>query len=88
MTDAAPAPNLFGRLKASLADDYELEREIGHGGMAIVFLARDIKHDRQVALKVFRPELALAIGTERFLREIKMAAKLSHPHILPSVRLR
>ncbi len=75
--------DLFERLKAPLSDHYELERELGAGGMAIVFLARDVKHDREVALKVFRPELASSLGSERFLREIKIAAKLSHPHILP-----
>ncbi len=75
--------DLFARLKAPLSDRYDLEREIGAGGMAIVFLARDVKHDRQVAVKVFRPELASSLGSERFLREIKIAAKLSHPHILP-----
>ncbi|MCH8936151.1 MAG: serine/threonine protein kinase, partial [Gemmatimonadetes bacterium] len=80
MTDTA---DLLQRLRSALADQYELEGELGAGGMAIVFLARDIKHDRQVALKVFRPELAASLGTERFLREIKIAAKLSHPHILP-----
>ena len=80
MTDTA---DLFQRLRSALADQYELEGELGAGGMAIVFLARDIKHDRQVAVKVFRPELASSLGTERFLREINIAAKLSHPHILP-----
>ncbi|MCH8145375.1 MAG: protein kinase, partial [Gemmatimonadetes bacterium] len=80
MTDTA---DLLQRLRSALADQYELEGELGAGGMAIVFLARDIKHDRQVALKVFRPELAASLGTERFLREIRIAAKLSHPHILP-----
>ena len=80
VTDAV---DLFERLKASLADQYEVVREIGAGGMAIVFFARDLKHDREVALKVFRPELAVAVGVDRFLREIQIAAKLSHPHILP-----
>ncbi len=75
--------DLLERLKAPLSDHYDLERELGAGGMAIVFLARDVKHDRQVAVKVFRPELASSLGSERFLREIKIAAKLSHPHILP-----
>ncbi len=80
MTDGS---DLLARLKAPLSDHYDLERELGAGGMAIVFLARDVKHDRQVAVKVFRPELASSLGSERFLREIKIAAKLSHPHILP-----
>ena len=71
------------RLKAALADRYSIERELGSGGMATVYLARDLKHDRQVAVKVFRPELAAALGTERFFREIKITANLQHPHILP-----
>jgi tetratricopeptide (TPR) repeat protein len=70
-------------LARALADRYQLERELGHGGMAIVYLARDHQHDRSVALKVLRPELAAALGTERFLREIHIAAQLAHPHILP-----
>ena len=64
-------------------DRYHIEREVGSGGMARVFLARDIKHDREVAIKVLRPELSSGIGKERFLREIKLAARLMHPHILP-----
>ena len=71
-----------GRLRTALADRYRIDRELGRGGMAVVFLAHDLKHDRSVALKVMRPELAASIGTERFLREIQIAAKLSHPHIL------
>jgi len=71
-----------GRLSAALADRYLLERELGQGGMATVYLARDLKHDRQVALKVLRPELAAVIGAERFLREIKTIATLQHPHIV------
>ncbi|MCH7717794.1 MAG: serine/threonine protein kinase, partial [Gemmatimonadetes bacterium] len=74
---------LLDRLKSALADHYDIQRELGSGGMAIVFLAHDIKHDREVAVKVFRPELASSMGGERFLREIHIAAKLSHPHILP-----
>jgi len=70
------------RLTAALADRYAIEREIGAGGMATVYLARDLKHDRQVAVKVLRPDLAAAMGAERFLREIKIAARLHHPHIL------
>jgi eukaryotic-like serine/threonine-protein kinase len=62
---------------------YRVERELGAGGMATVYLARDLKHDRDVAIKVMRPELAESIGRERFLREIQLAAKLAHPHILP-----
>ena len=68
---------------AALADHYRIERELGRGGMATVYLAHDIRHDRPVALKVLRPELAASLGPERFLREIKIAARLRHPHILP-----
>jgi eukaryotic-like serine/threonine-protein kinase len=71
------------RLETGLTGRYTLERELGEGGMAIVFLARDLRHDRKVALKVLRPEISAEIGAERFLREIKMAAGLTHPHILP-----
>jgi eukaryotic-like serine/threonine-protein kinase len=70
------------RLIAALADRYRLERELGAGGMATVYLAHDLKHDRKVAIKVLRPELAAVIGAERFLREIKTIANLQHPHIL------
>ncbi len=71
------------RLTAALSDRYRLERELGAGGMATVYLAHDLKHDRQVAIKVLRPELAAVIGAERFLSEIKTTANLQHPHILP-----
>ncbi len=71
------------RLAAALADRYRIERELGAGGMATVYLAQDLKHDRKVALKVLRPELAAVIGAERFLSEIKTTANLQHPHILP-----
>ncbi len=77
MSDAA------ARLNKALAGNYEIESEIGVGGMATVYLARDLKHDRQVAVKVLKPELAAALGTERFPREIKIVARLQHPHILP-----
>ena len=70
-------------LRESLAGRYDLQHEIGSGGMAVVYLARDGKHDREVAVKVLKPELAAAVGSERFLREIKITAKLNHPHILP-----
>src|SRR5467141_534768 len=76
-------PELEERLRAALADRYALERELGRGGMAVVFLARDLRHDRAVAIKVLRHEIAAALGAERFLREIQIAAKLHHPHILP-----
>ncbi|MEP7326091.1 MAG: protein kinase [Gemmatimonadota bacterium] len=72
-----------GRLAASLADRYRIERELGAGGMATVYLAQDLRHDRKVAVKVLRPELAAVIGAERFLSEIKTTANLQHPHILP-----
>ena len=71
------------RLTAALADRYTIERELGAGGMATVYLAQDLKHDRRVAVKVLRPELAAVIGAERFLAEIKTTANLQHPHILP-----
>jgi serine/threonine-protein kinase len=71
------------RLVSALADRYRLERELGAGGMATVYLAQDLKHDRKVAVKVLRPELAAVIGAERFLAEIKTTANLQHPHILP-----
>src|SRR5678816_4074952 len=74
---------LQSRLNTGLAGRYTLERDLGEGGMALVYLARDIRHDRKVALKVLRPEISAEIGAERFLREIKMAAGLTHPHILP-----
>jgi serine/threonine-protein kinase len=70
------------RLSAALADRYRLERELGQGGMATVYLARDSKHEREVALKVLRPELGAVLGSERFLAEIKITARLDHPHIL------
>ena len=74
---------ILERLGTALRDRYTLERQAGEGGMATVFLAEDVKHRRQVALKVMRPELAASIGSDRFLREIEMAARLQHPHIVP-----
>jgi serine/threonine-protein kinase len=71
------------RLQTALADRYTIEREIGSGGMATVYLAEDLKHRRNVAIKVLRPELAASLGVERFVREIEIAANLTHPHILP-----
>src|SRR5438445_13512232 len=79
MTAALPLPTLA----AALGDRYALDRELGRGGTATVYLALDRKHGRQVAIKVLRPELAAALGAERFLREIRVAARLTHPHILP-----
>ncbi len=71
------------QLERGLNGRYQLERELGEGGMAVVFLAQDLRHDRLVALKVLRPEVSAEVGAERFLREIKLAARLTHPHILP-----
>src|SRR6056297_1589921 len=71
------------RLVAALADRYAIERELGAGGMATVYLADDLKHGRKVAIKVLRPELAAVVGAERFLAEIKTTANLQHPNILP-----
>jgi tRNA A-37 threonylcarbamoyl transferase component Bud32/tetratricopeptide (TPR) repeat protein/TolB-like protein len=73
----------LARLNAALSGRYRVDREIGSGGMATVYLAEDLKHHRQVAVKVLRPDLAANLGAERFLREIEIAAKLQHPHILP-----
>jgi hypothetical protein len=78
-----PASEITGRLSKALSDRYRVERELGVGGMATVFLAHDLKHERDVALKVLHPELAAVLGAERFLAEIKVTAKLQHPHILP-----
>jgi serine/threonine-protein kinase len=75
-------PDLYAQLQAGLAGQYTLERELGRGGMATVFLAQDLKHKRSVALKVLLPELAASLGAERFHREIEIAARLQHPHIL------
>jgi serine/threonine protein kinase/Flp pilus assembly protein TadD len=75
--------DLENRLRAALADRYAIEREVGRGGMATVFLAEDRRHNRPVALKVLHPELSLSLGSERFLREIQIAARLQHPHIVP-----
>ena len=71
------------RVTAALADHYRIERELGQGGMATVYLAEDLKHRRKVAIKVLRPELAASLGPDRFFREIEVAAQLQHPHILP-----
>src|SRR4051794_7213181 len=76
-------PTPFEQLKASLADRYVLERELGAGGMASVFLAQDPRHHRKVAIKILHPELAAYIGPERFLKEIETTAALQHPNILP-----
>src|SRR5512141_2530050 len=75
-------PLVLDRLRDALSQTYTIDRELGKGGMATVYLAQDTKHDRLVALKVLHPDLAASLGPERFLREIKLAAKLNHPHIL------
>ncbi|MGB5526383.1 MAG: protein kinase, partial [Gemmatimonadota bacterium] len=76
-------PDLLERLKSALADRYAIESEIGRGGMAVVYLAEDLRHGRRVAIKVLHPELTATLGHERFLQEIKTVASLQHPHILP-----
>jgi serine/threonine protein kinase len=76
-------PSQLERLQAAFAGQYDIERELGAGGMATVYLARDPKHDRRVAVKVLRPELAAALGPDRFPREIRIVAQLQHPHVLP-----
>ncbi len=80
--DDSPA-GITSRVRAALGDRYVVDRELGRGGMAVVYLADDLKHRRRVAVKVLKPELVPALGTERFLREIQIAAGLAHPHILP-----
>jgi len=74
---------MLERLRAALADRYRVDRELGAGGMATVYLAHDIRHDRDVAIKVLHPDLGAALGADRFLSEIKTTARLQHPHILP-----
>ena len=73
----------ISRLNAALEGRYRVKRELGEGGMATVYLAEDLRHERKVALKVLKPELAAVVGAERFLAEIKTTANLQHPHILP-----
>ncbi len=75
--------DLLARLTSALADRYRIDRELGSGGMATVYLAEDLKHKRKVAVKVLRPELAAVLGAERFVQEITTTANLQHPHILP-----
>src|SRR5690242_13016575 len=77
-----PTMVILEQLRTSLADRYRIERELGAGGMATVYLAEDLKHDRKVAIKVLKPELAAVLGAERFLRERKTIATLQHPPIL------
>ena len=84
MLHIVPAMSDFhDSLARGLSGRYLLQRELGQGGMAIVYLAHDLRHDREVALKVLKPEVSAAMGADRFLREIKLAAGLTHPHILP-----
>ena len=75
--------DVIDRLRTALTERYRIERELGAGGMATVYLADDLKHHRRVAIKVLRPELAASLGSDRFLREVEIAARLTHPHILP-----
>ncbi len=75
--------DLFAHVRAALSDRYDVEREIGEGGMARVYLARDLRLDRRVAIKVLRPEISVSLGTDRFVREIEIASKLQHPHVIP-----
>ncbi len=74
---------ITSRISTALADRYRIERHLGEGGMATVYLAEDLKHKRKVAVKVLRPELAAVLGAERFVQEITTTANLQHPHILP-----
>src|SRR6185437_1363121 len=76
-------PRAQASLAAALRGRYTLEHELGRGGMATVFLARDLRHDRPIALKVLRPELSASLGAQRFQQEIHVSARLQHPHILP-----
>ena len=77
------AAEVLDRLRKALEGRYSVERELGHGGMATVYLAEDIRHRRRVALKILRPDISATIGSDRFVREIEIVAGLSHPHILP-----
>ena len=85
MDDSQPkeTDEIRTKLEAALAGTYAIERPLGEGGMAFVYLANDVKHGREVAIKVLKPELAASLGGERFLREIRITAKLQHPNILP-----
>src|SRR6266704_6319587 len=78
-----PMERVRDDVSAALADRYAIDRVLGRGGMATVYVAEDLRHTRQVAIKVLRPDVAAAIGAERFLREITIAARLTHPHVLP-----
>jgi len=82
-THRIPPRHTVDGLPAALAERYTIQQELGRGGMAIVYLAHDVRHDRSVALKIMLPEIAATLGSDRFLREIQIVAKLSHPNILP-----
>ena len=75
--------DLLEQLRSDIGDRYRVDREIGRGGMSTVFLAQDLRHNRPVAVKVLHPQLAVSLGPDRFLREIQIAARLQHPHIVP-----
>ena len=79
--------DVLEQLRTALGDRYEVERLVGEGGMATVYLAKDLRHGRKVAIKTLRAELAVSIGADRFLREIRLAANLQHPNILGALRL-
>ena len=83
MLGGMDTPDTVSRLNAALQGRYRIDRKIGEGGMATVYMAHDLKHERKVALKVLKPELAALVGAERFLAEIKTTANLQHPHTLP-----
>src|SRR5438876_810779 len=80
-----PVRDAVAVVTAALGDRYAIDRELGRGGMATVYVAQDRRHAREVAIKVLRPDVAAAIGAERFLREIAIAARLTHPHVLPLI---
>src|SRR5256714_6190672 len=80
-----PVRDAVAAMTAALGERYEIERELGRGGTATVYVAQDRRHGREVAVKVLRPDVAAAIGAERFLREITIAARLTHPHVLPLI---
>src|SRR5213082_4176879 len=80
-----PVRDAVAVVTAALGDRYAIDRVLGRGGMATVYVAEDLRHRRQVAIKVLRPDVAAAIGAERFLREIAIAARLTHPHVLPLI---
>ena len=80
--ETQPVTDVLEKLRAALGDRYDLEKQVGEGGMATVYRAKDLKIERTVAIKVLRPELSVSLGADRFLREIRVAANLQHPNIL------